>query len=116
MLARVPTGLLINGEWRPAASGKTFDVEDPATGKVLLSVADAGAEDGKAALDAAAEAQESWAKVPARERGEILRRAFELVTERAEGFALLMTMEMGKPLAEARGEVSYGAEFLRWLA
>ena len=116
LLASVPTGLLINGEWRPAASGKTFDVEDPATGKVLLSIADAGPEDGKAALDAAAAAQESWAKVPPRERGEILRRAFELVTERAEDFALLMTLEMGKPLAEARGEVTYGAEFLRWFS
>ena len=69
LLASVPTGLLINGEWRPAASGKTFDVEDPATGKVLLSIADAGPEDGRAALDAAAAAQESWAKVPPRERG-----------------------------------------------
>jgi succinate-semialdehyde dehydrogenase/glutarate-semialdehyde dehydrogenase len=116
LLASVPTGLLINGEWRPAASGKTFDVEDPATGKVLLSIADAGPEDGAAALDAAAAAQESWAKVPPRERGEILRRAFDLVTERAEDFALLMTLEMGKPLAEARGEVTYGAEFLRWFS
>jgi succinate-semialdehyde dehydrogenase/glutarate-semialdehyde dehydrogenase len=116
LLASVPTGLLINGEWRSAASGKTFDVEDPATGKTLLSIADAGPEDGKAALDAAAAAQESWAKVPARERGEILRRAFDLVTERAEDFALLMTLEMGKPLAEARGEVTYGAEFLRWFS
>jgi succinate-semialdehyde dehydrogenase/glutarate-semialdehyde dehydrogenase len=116
LLASVPTGLLINGEWRDAASGKTFDVEDPATGKVLLSIADAGPEDGAAALDAAAAAQESWAKVPSRERGEILRRAFDLVTERAEDFALLMTMEMGKPLAEARGEVTYGAEFLRWFS
>ncbi|MDP9999775.1 MULTISPECIES: NAD-dependent succinate-semialdehyde dehydrogenase [Pseudarthrobacter] len=116
LLASVPTGLLINGEWRPAASGKTFDVEDPATGKVLLSIADAGPEDGKAALDAAAAAQESWAKVPSRERGEILRRAFEMVTARAEDFALLMTLEMGKPLVEARGEVSYGSEFLRWFS
>ncbi|MCU1512035.1 MAG: NAD-dependent succinate-semialdehyde dehydrogenase, partial [Arthrobacter sp.] len=78
LLASIPTGLLIGGEWRPAASGKTFDVEDPATGKVLLSIADASAEDGAAALDAAAAAQESWAKVAPRERGEILRRAFEL--------------------------------------
>ena len=116
LLASVPTGLLIDGQWRPAASGKTFDVEDPSTGKVLLSLADAGPEDGAAALDAAAAAQESWAKVPARERGEILRRAFEMVTARAEDFALLMTLEMGKPLAEARGEVTYGAEFLRWFS
>lgn len=116
LLASIPTGLLINGEWRPAASGKTFDIEDPATGKILLSIADAGAEDAAAALDAAAAAQDSWAKTPARERGEILRRAFERVTERAEDFALLMTLEMGKPLAEARGEVTYGAEFLRWFS
>jgi succinate-semialdehyde dehydrogenase/glutarate-semialdehyde dehydrogenase len=65
ILSTVPTGLLINGEWRPAASGETFEVEDPASGKILLSIADAGAEDGMAALDAAAAAQESWAKVPA---------------------------------------------------
>ena len=116
LLASVPTGLLINGQWLPAASGKTFDVEDPATGKVLISISDAGAEDGAAALDAAAAAQASWARTAPRERGEILRRAFELVTARAEDFALLMTLEMGKPLAEARGEVSYGAEFLRWFS
>ena len=116
LLASVPTGLLINGQWRPAGSGKTFDVEDPATGKVLLSISDAGAEDGAAALDAAAAAQADWARTAPRERGEILRRAFELVTERAEDFALLMTLEMGKPLAEARGEVTYGAEFLRWFS
>ncbi|WP_104181952.1 NAD-dependent succinate-semialdehyde dehydrogenase [Arthrobacter sp. B0490] len=116
LLDTVPTGLLINGQWRPATSGKTFDVEDPATGKVLMSIADAGAEDGAAALDAAAATQASWAKVPARERAEILRRAFELVTARTEDFALLMTLEMGKPLAEARGEVAYGAEFLRWFS
>lgn len=116
LMDSVPTGLLINGQWRPAASGKTFDVEDPATGEILCSIADAGAEDGAAALDAAAAAQDPWAEVPPRERGEILRRAFELVTERAESFALLMTLEMGKPLAEARGEVTYGAEFLRWFS
>ncbi|MFH5880411.1 NAD-dependent succinate-semialdehyde dehydrogenase [Arthrobacter sp. NA-172] len=116
LLASVPTGLLINGQWLPAASGKTFDVEDPATGKVLMSISDAGAEDGAAALDAAAGAQAAWARTAPRERGEILRRAFELVTARAEDFALLMTLEMGKPLAEARGEVAYGAEFLRWFS
>src|SRR5690349_17656439 len=116
LLASVPTGLLINGQWRPAGSGKTFDVEDPATGKVLLSISDAGPEDGAAALDAAAAAQADWARTAPRERGEILRRAFELVTERAEDFALLMTLEMGKPLAQARGEVGYGAEFLRWFS
>ncbi|GAP58293.1 MULTISPECIES: NAD-dependent succinate-semialdehyde dehydrogenase [unclassified Arthrobacter] len=116
LLASVPTGLLINGQWLPAASGKTFDVEDPSTGKVLVSISDAGVEDGAAAMDAAAAAQASWARTAPRERGEILRRAFELVTARAEDFALLMTLEMGKPLAEARGEVAYGAEFLRWFS
>ncbi|WP_026545031.1 NAD-dependent succinate-semialdehyde dehydrogenase [Arthrobacter sp. 35/47] len=116
LLSSVPTGLLIGGEWRDAANGKTFDVEDPATGKTLLTIADASPEDGKAALDAAVAAQDEWARTAPRERGEILRRAFELVTERADDFALLMTMEMGKPLAEARGEVTYGAEFLRWFS
>jgi succinate-semialdehyde dehydrogenase/glutarate-semialdehyde dehydrogenase len=116
LLSSVPTGLLIGGEWRDAANGKTFDVEDPATGKTLLTIADASPEDGKAALDAAVAAQDEWARTAPRERGEILRRAFEMVTERADDFALLMTMEMGKPLAEARGEVTYGAEFLRWFS
>ncbi|WP_066299047.1 NAD-dependent succinate-semialdehyde dehydrogenase [Arthrobacter luteolus] len=116
LLAQVPTGLLIDGQWRDATGGKTFEVEDPATGKVLLSIADASTEDGAAAMDAAAAAQDSWAQTPPRVRGEILRRAFELVTARAEDFALLMTLEMGKPLAEARGEVAYGAEFLRWFS
>jgi succinate-semialdehyde dehydrogenase / glutarate-semialdehyde dehydrogenase len=116
LLASVPTDLFIGGKWRPAAGGAKFDVEDPSTGEVLLSIADAQPEDGKAALDAAAAAQADWAKTPPRERGEILRRAFEAVTARAEDFALLMTLEMGKPLPEARGEVTYGAEFLRWFS
>ena len=114
LLASVPTGLLINGEWRSAASGKTLEVHDPSTGRVLAAIADGGSEDAIAALDAAAAAQAGWARTAPRVRGEILRKAFELVTERAEDFALLMTLEMGKPLAEARGEVAYGAEFLRW--
>jgi succinate-semialdehyde dehydrogenase/glutarate-semialdehyde dehydrogenase len=114
LLASVPTGLLINGQWRDAAGGKTLDVHDPATGRVLASIADGGSEDAIAALDAASAAQAGWARTAPRVRGEILRKAFELVTARAEDFALLMTLEMGKPLAEARGEVAYGAEFLRW--
>ena len=114
LLASVPTGLLINGEWRAAASGKTLDVHDPATGKVLTSIADGSGDDALAALDAACAVQASWARTAPRARAEILRKAFELVTARAEDFALLMTLEMGKPLAEARGEVAYGAEFLRW--
>ncbi|HEY3573147.1 MAG TPA: NAD-dependent succinate-semialdehyde dehydrogenase [Arthrobacter sp.] len=116
LLASVPTGLLINGEWRDASGGGTFDVEDPATGKVLATLASATSEDALAALDAADAVQASWARTAPRERAEILRRAFELVTGRAEDFALLMTLEMGKPLAEARGEVAYAAEFLRWFA
>ncbi|MDJ0311739.1 NAD-dependent succinate-semialdehyde dehydrogenase [Arthrobacter sp. H35-D1] len=114
LLASVPTGLLINGEWRDASTGKTLDVHDPATGKVLASIADGNGEDAIAALDAACAAQAAWARTAPRMRAEILRKAFDLVTARAEDFALLMTLEMGKPLAEARGEVAYGAEFLRW--
>ncbi len=114
LLASVPTGLLINGQWRQASGGKTLDVHDPATGKVLASIADGTSEDALAALDAASAAQAGWARTAPRVRAEILRKAFELITARAEDFALLMTMEMGKPLAEARGEVAYGAEFLRW--
>jgi succinate-semialdehyde dehydrogenase/glutarate-semialdehyde dehydrogenase len=116
LLASVPTGLLINGEWRDASGGGTFDVEDPATGEVLATLASATSEDALAALDAADAVQASWARTAPRERAEILRRAFDLVTERAEDFALLMTLEMGKPLAEARGEVTYAAEFLRWFS
>ncbi|KSU55690.1 NAD-dependent succinate-semialdehyde dehydrogenase [Microbacterium enclense] len=116
LLASVPTGLLINGEWRAAGGGKTVAVNDPATGDVLLEIADATVDDGVAAMDAAADAFPSWAATPSRERAEILRRAFDLLQERKEDVALLMTLEMGKPLAEARGEVGYGGEFLRWFS
>ncbi|PNW09627.1 succinate-semialdehyde dehydrogenase/glutarate-semialdehyde dehydrogenase [Microbacterium sp. AG157] len=116
LLASVPTGLLINGEWRAAEGGKTVAVNDPATGGVIREIADASVDDGVAAMDAAAEAFPSWAATPARERAEILRRAFDLLQERKEDVALLMTLEMGKPLAEARGEVGYGGEFLRWFS
>jgi len=116
LLTSIRTGLLIGGEWRDASGGGVFDVEDPSTGKVIASAADATSEDAMAALDAADKAQDSWARTGPRQRAEILRRGFELVTARAEDFALLMTLEMGKPLAEARGEVAYGAEFLRWFA
>ncbi|MGY2747812.1 NAD-dependent succinate-semialdehyde dehydrogenase [Arthrobacter sp. UYCu723] len=116
LLASVPTGLLIGGRWRDASDGGTFDVHDPATGEVLATLASATSEDAVAALDAADKVQASWARTAPRERAEILRRAFDLVTERAEDFALLMTLEMGKPLAESRGEVAYGAEFLRWFS
>ncbi|MGH3368541.1 MAG: aldehyde dehydrogenase family protein, partial [Nocardioidaceae bacterium] len=110
------TGLFVDGRWRNATGAGTFEVEDPATGDVLTRVADATPEDGMAALTAACEAQPSWAATPPRERAEILRRAFDTVTARADDFALLMTLEMGKPLAESHGEVTYGAEFLRWFS
>ncbi|HFG8934195.1 TPA: NAD-dependent succinate-semialdehyde dehydrogenase [Corynebacterium striatum] len=116
LLAKVPTGLLINGQWRDAESGETFDVENPATGEVLATLASANSEDAVAALDAACAVQDEWARTTPRERSNILRRAFELVTERKDEFAALMTLEMGKPLAEAYGEVTYGAEYLRWFS
>ena len=116
LLASVPTGLFIDGKWRAGGDGRTIDVEDPSTGEILASVADATVADGAAALDAAVAAQGDWAATPARDRGEILRKAFTEITARAEEFALLMTLEMGKPLSEARGEVTYGAEFFRWFS
>ncbi len=116
LLGRTPTGLLTDGAWRESSSGARFAVEDPATGEVIALVADATPEDAVTALAAAESAQDGWASTPPRERGELLRRAFELTLERAGDLATLMTMEMGKPLAESRAEVAYGAEFLRWFA
>lgn len=116
LVAGIRTDLYIDGEWRPSASGRTFTVSDPSTGLALAEVADATPEDGEAALAAAHRAQRGWAKTPPRVRAEILRKAFELVTARSHDFALAMTLEMGKPLAESRGEVAYGAEFLRWFS
>ncbi|MCW0215345.1 MAG: NAD-dependent succinate-semialdehyde dehydrogenase [Pseudonocardia sp.] len=116
VLDSVPTGLLIGGEWRPARSGATTTVEDPATGEILAEVADAGPEDGMAALTAAHEAQAGFAAMAPRERGEILRRAYEAMIADLDDLALLMTLEMGKPLAESKGEVAYAAEFFRWFS
>jgi len=116
LLAKVPTGLYIGGKWVESHGERPITVEDPATGKALLQIANANAQDGLAALTAADEAQAKWAKTAPRERSEILRRAFDLVRARAEEFAMLISLEMGKPLAEARGEVTYGAEFLRWFS
>ena len=116
LLAGLPTGLLINGEWRDATGGKRFDVLDPSTGSVLVSVADASPEDGIAALDAAVAVQDEWAATAPRTRSEILRGAWQLMQDRKDDLALLMTLEMGKPLAEAAGEVVYGSEFFRWFA
>ncbi|WP_448389179.1 NAD-dependent succinate-semialdehyde dehydrogenase [Microbacterium aurum] len=116
LLNRVPDGLFIGGSWRGAENGATLTVADPATGDVVKTIASASVADGIAALDAAVAAQDAWAATPPRTRSDILRRAFELLQERKEDFALLMTIEMGKPLAEARGEVAYGGEFLRWFS
>ncbi|MEW2501472.1 NAD-dependent succinate-semialdehyde dehydrogenase [Amycolatopsis sp. NPDC047767] len=116
VVGAVDKELFIGGKWVPAKSGKTFEVQDPSTGTALCEVADAGAEDGMAALDAAVAAQAGWAAVAPRERGEILRRAYDKLIERRDELALLMTLEMGKPLAEAAGEITYAAEFFRWFA
>jgi succinate-semialdehyde dehydrogenase / glutarate-semialdehyde dehydrogenase len=112
----VQGGLFIGGQWREATGGARIGVDDPSTTEVIASVADATVADGKAALDAAVAAQPAWAATAPRERGEILRRAFELITARSEDLAMLMTLEMGKPLKESRGEVAYAAEFFRWFS
>jgi len=111
-----PTQLNIGGEWRDAAGGETLAVEDPSTGETLVEVADATAGDAVAALDACVAVQDEWAQHPPRERGEILRRVFEAMAERSDELALLMTLEMGKPLAESKAEIAYAAEFLRWFS
>ena len=116
LIDSVPTGLLIGGRWREASGAACFDVRDPATGEVLTTCADATPEDGLAALTAAHDAQVGWAATPPRDRSEILRRAFEALVERTEDFATLMSLEMGKTVAEGRGEVTYAAEFFRWFA
>jgi succinate-semialdehyde dehydrogenase/glutarate-semialdehyde dehydrogenase len=116
LLAKVPDRLFIGGKWVPSTSGRSIDVHDPSTGLVIKTIADASPEDGIRAVDAAAAVQQNWAATAPRVRGEILRGAFDLLQERADEFALLMTLEMGKPLAEARGEVAYGGEFLRWFS
>ena len=116
LLAQVPSQLFINGQWLDATGAKTVDVHDPATGAVIKTIADASPADGMKALDAAVAAQDAWAATAPRVRAEILRKAFERVIELKNEFALLMTLEMGKPLAESLGEVGYGAEFLRWFS
>ncbi|HVU60387.1 MAG TPA: NAD-dependent succinate-semialdehyde dehydrogenase [Mycobacteriales bacterium] len=110
----VPKGLFIGGQWRDSSSGATLGVEDPSTEQRLCEVADATAEDATAALDAACAAQAAWAATPPRERGEVLRRTYELMNERADDLALLMTLEMGKPVAESKGEITYASDFIRW--
>src|SRR5947207_5249463 len=110
----VPKQLYIGGEWRDGSEGATIDVEDPATQEVLTEIADATPDDAKAALAAAAETQAEFAAMSPMERGEILRRAYEAMTERADDLALLMTLEMGKPVEETKAEIVYAADFFYW--
>ena len=112
IIDKVNTGLFIDGQWRDAETGDTIDVINPATGKVIAKVADGSEKDAQDAIEAAGRAQKSWAATPPRERGEILRRAFELLMEKQDEIGAVMTAEMGKSLTEAKGEVAYGAEFL----
>lgn len=110
------TGLFIGGSWVGSSDGAVLAVGDPSTGETIAEAADATVADGRAALDAAVAAQASWAATAPRDRGEILRRAFGLITERIDDLAMLMTLEMGKTLAESRGEIVYAAEFFRWFS
>lgn len=116
LVAHLPTGLLVDGRWGPAGGGATFEVADPATEEVLFDVADGTPDDGRRALDAAVAAAPAWRAVAPRERSELLRAVYERLTARADDVAALITAECGKPLAEARAEVVYGADFLRWYA
>ncbi len=116
VLATVDPRLFIGGEWTGSSDGSRYDVVDPATGETLCTVADADPADAQATVAAAVAAQSSWGRTPARQRSEILRRAYEAILADTERLATIMTLEMGKPLAEARGEVSYAAEFFRWFA
>ena len=115
-IAAVPAQLLIDGRWRDGEGGETFEVEDPALGEPIGRVADGTATDGLMELDAAERVQPAWARTPPRERADILRRAFEEVVARADELALIMTLEMGKPLAQSREEAAYAAEYLRWFS
>ncbi|MBV9197348.1 MAG: NAD-dependent succinate-semialdehyde dehydrogenase [Solirubrobacterales bacterium] len=115
VVEQVPKQLYIGGQWRDGAKG-TLSVEDPATGEPLCEVADASTDDARAALDAADEAGPEWSRHPPRERGEVLRRAFDAIVSRQDELALLMTLEMGKTIAESKAEIAYGAEFFRWFS
>jgi succinate-semialdehyde dehydrogenase/glutarate-semialdehyde dehydrogenase len=110
------TELFIDGAWQKATSSATFSIENPATNEIIAHVADGGPEEARAGIEAAGRAQAAWGKSTPRERAGILRRAFELVIANTDRLAAIMTAEMGKPLAEARGEVAYGAEMLRWFS
>ncbi|MBZ9814389.1 NAD-dependent succinate-semialdehyde dehydrogenase [Mesorhizobium sp. CA7] len=109
-------GLYIGGQWRPSSDGRVIEVVDPSTESVIAAVPDATLADAAAAVDAAAKAAAAWRETAPRKRSEILRRCFELMTERAETLAVLISLENGKALRDARGEVAYAAEFFRWNA
>src|ERR1700712_2000983 len=115
VLDSVPKQLLIGGKWKDG-SAEPMTVEDPATGEPLCQIANATPEDAMAALDAATEAQPTWKAVAPRERSDILRRAYQMMIDRQDDLALLMTLEMGKSLVESKGEIVYAAEFLRWFS
>ncbi|MFT9474842.1 NAD-dependent succinate-semialdehyde dehydrogenase [Streptomyces sp. Mo3] len=115
-IAKVSTGIFIDGQWADAASGARFNVVNPATEEVIATVADGGPEDALRAIETAGRVQSEWGRTAPRERGEILRRAYDLLMARQDELALVMTAEMGKPLAEAKGEVAYAAEFFRWFS
>jgi succinate-semialdehyde dehydrogenase/glutarate-semialdehyde dehydrogenase len=116
VLEGVPKDLYIDGQWRAARSGGTLSVEDPSTGETLVDVADALLDDALAALTAAADKQAEWAASAPRDRGEILRRAYEAIVAQTDELALLMTLEMGKALPESKAEIGYAAEFFRWFS
>jgi succinate-semialdehyde dehydrogenase / glutarate-semialdehyde dehydrogenase len=116
VLDAVPTDLYVGGQWRAAEGGGTLGVEDPSTGETLIEVADGQPADAMAALEAAANAQGEWAQSAPRDRGEILRAAYEAIVAQADDLALLMTLEMGKAVAESKAEISYAAEFFRWFS
>src|SRR3954467_2844475 len=116
LLAKTSRGLFIAGQWRESSTGARIEVHDPADDSVITDVADGSTDDAMAALDAAVAAQQGWAATPPRDRGEILRRSFEAIMDQADDFAELISLEMGKTLAEAKGEVTYGAEFFRWFS
>jgi succinate-semialdehyde dehydrogenase/glutarate-semialdehyde dehydrogenase len=115
-IGRAPKQLFIGGSWRDADLGAAFAVEDPASGEVLCQVAEAGREDALEALASAARAQDRWSQVAPRRRADLLRGAYEVMTARQDELALLVTLELGKPLAESKAEVAYAADFFRWFS
>src|SRR5947208_5813853 len=116
VLGSIPTQLYIGGEWVDGSDGETIAVEDPATEETLVEVASGGKDDAMKALGAAVAAQKEWAATPPMERGEILRRAYEAMKERADDLALLMTLEMGKPVEESKAEITYASDFFWYYA